>query len=180
MGFSISWLAIKAASADEACAALGLARAGGNSPYPDYTYSGAALPTGWYLVVGADEGYPALLGKDMQGLSQTHDIVVCEVEEHVMFSSSACWMGGTRTWSVIHDCDKGPNHLETEGTLPDDYEAIKSEVLAEQEEEDDDDDEVDFVFEVPLELAKRLAGFKHDEVEVDGQEVSFEELRPAG
>jgi hypothetical protein len=174
----MSWLAVKAASADEACAALGLARAGGDSPFPDYTYSGAVLPTGWYLVVGNDEGYPALLGKDMQALSQAHDIVVCEVEEHVMFSSSACWSGGGRAWSVVHDCEKGPDHLEAEGRLPDDYEATRSECLAEQEEEDDD--EVDFAFEVPLELARRLTGFKHDEGEVDDQEVSFEELRPAG
>jgi hypothetical protein len=176
MGFSLFWLAIKGASADDACAALGLTRAGGDSPYPDHTYSGAALPTGWYLVVGNDEGYEALLGKDMQALSGAHDVVACEVEEHVMFSSAASWHEGKRIWRLAHDSDKGIEHLDAEGQLPDDYETVRQEFSAEQAEEED----VDYIFEIPLELARRLAGFKHDEVEVDGQDVSFEELKPAG
>jgi len=57
------------------------------------------------------------------------------------------------------------------GTPPDSFKAIRDEYAAKQPGEPD----VDWYFEMPLTLAKQLAGFKHDETN-PGLDGSFEEL----
>lgn len=176
MGFSLSWLAMKDAHADEACGGLGLVQRGGSRANPDFELSGATLSTGWYLVVGDRTGYEYLAYSDMQALSKTRDVIVCEIEEHVMHSSAALWHDGACLWKIVHDAEHGIYHLETEGEPPAEFESVRAAYIAKQDAEGGEDADVDLIFEVPLHLARRLTGYKHDEVEVAGQQLSFEEL----
>jgi len=176
VGFSLSWLAIKDTDAEEVCSGLGLVKRGGSRVVPDFEFSGATLATGWYVVVGDRSGYEFLACCDLQALSETQDVIVCEVEEHVMYSSAALWRGGACLWKIVHEADHGFYHLETEGQPPTEFESVRAEYVAKQDAEGGDDADVDYVFEVPLLFARRIAGYKHDEVEVAGQEPSFEEL----
>ncbi|MDH5558429.1 MAG: hypothetical protein OEZ03_13855 [Alphaproteobacteria bacterium] len=176
MGFSLAWMAMKDTDADAACAALGMERKGGGQPYPDYEFSGAALPGGWYLAVGDRSGYEFIAHNDHAALSAARDVIVCEVEEHVMSSSAALWRGGACLWKVIHESDNGRCHLEVEGEPPAEFESVRAEYLAKQDAEGGEDADVDYIFEVPLRLAQDIAGFKHDETPAEGPEPRFEKL----
>lgn len=172
----MAWMALKKTDADAASGALGLERKGGGLPHPEFEFSGAALPTGWYLVVGDRSGYEFIAYSDLRALSETQDVIVCEVEEHVMYSSAALWRGGACLWKVVHESDHGIYHLETEGEPPAAFESVRAKYVAKQDAEGGEDADVDYIFEVPLRLARDIAGYKHDEVEVAGQEPSFEKL----
>lgn len=176
MGFSLSWLAVHEAGADEVCDSLGLQRKGGTYRVPDFKFSGAALPGGWYLVIGDRSGCGFIAHSDLKALSEQRDVIVCEVEEHVMYASAALWRGGACLWKVVHESDQGIYHLAVEGEPPAAFEAVRDEYVAQQDAEGGEDAGVDFIFEVPLRLARDIAGYKHDEVEVCGTEPSFEEL----
>lgn len=176
MGFSLAWMAMKDTDADAACAALGMERKGGGLPNPDFEFSGAALPGGWYLAVGDRLGYEFIAHNDLAGLSEARDVIVCEVEEHVMYSSAALWRGGACLWKVVHESDNGIYHLEAEGEPPAEFEFLRAEYVAMQDAEGGEDADVDYIFEVPLRLARDIAGYKHDEAEVAGREPRFEEL----
>lgn len=176
MGYSLSWLAVQGSGADEVCGGLGLERRGGSYATPGFAFYGTALPTGWYLVVGNRSGYKHITHGDHAALSESHDVVVCEVEEHVMYASAALWRGGACVWKVVHESDHGIYHLAVEGEPPAAFESVRAECVARQDAEGGEDAGVDFIFEVPLRLAQAVAGYKHDEVEVAGQEPRFEEL----
>lgn len=185
MGFSLCWLAINGADADEACQRLGLLRTGEHRGSFNTPFFAASLPTGWYLIAGIGGGYGAIRNSNLEQLSRDDDVVFCEVEEHVMYSSAAFWSKGERIWSVIHDSQKGLMHLDAEGELPDNFEAVRRQFLARQEEENktaggsviDENDfmGVDYIFETPLVVAKKLTGYKHDEAA--DEEPRFETLR---
>ena len=176
MGFSLAWMAMKGGDADAACTALGLERQDGSLPHADFEFSGAAMPTGWYVVVGDRSGYEFIAFSNHAALSRMQDVIVCEVEEHVMYSSAALWRNGARLWKIVHESDQGIYHLAVEGEPPAAFAAVQAEYVAKQDGEGGEDAEVDFIFEVPLRIARDIVGFKHDEVPATEQAPSFEEL----
>lgn len=80
-----------------------------------------------------------------------------------MFSSAEFWVHGEKVWSVEHDAQQDMRHLKTEGTLPATYNIAAAEAAEQQDAEDLGAKEVDFYFEVPLQIANEVVGFKHDE-----------------
>lgn len=81
-----------------------------------------------------------------------------------------------RVWSVMHDAQKGIDHLEAEGEMPAGFEQIRRELLAQQDAEGNDGD-VDYIFDIPVETAKLVSGFSYNETEPEG---GFVVLRQAG
>jgi hypothetical protein len=171
-----SWLAIKAASADEACDKLGLTRSGDECDYLESVFSGAALPTAWYVVVTGREAFDFFMDFSLEQLSESHDLMVMEVEEHVMQFSLEYWRDGAVLWSVLHDAQQGVYHLEGEGELPGDFDALKAEYVKQQDEAGGENASVDCLCEVPLELALSVTGFRYNLRYEDSQEPVFEEL----
>ena len=95
-----------------------------------------------------------------------------------MFSGTALWENGQRVWSVSHQGDEKLHDLSADGVLPDFFPSVRDALLAKQAAERGVDAGVDYVFEIPLELARRITGFAHDSaasVEID----RFEVLDPA-
>src|SRR5437867_3174852 len=119
MGASVSWLAVRGGTREAVLAALGLRGTGSFEEIPESALTGAALPSGWYIVVSNRE-YPAFMeDKTLARLSSTAEVVTCFVEEHVMCSFASQWRGSRMLWSVIHTADTGGiEHLETKGELP--------------------------------------------------------------
>jgi hypothetical protein len=68
-------------------------------------------------------------------------------------------------WYAFHEGDGDVHNLSTRGALPDFFASVRDEALAEQAAEGGADAEVDCIFEVPLELARRITGFRHDSSE---------------
>jgi hypothetical protein len=175
MGFALSWLAVKGTTAEKVRESLGLSSTGEREEIPESPVVGAALPGGWYLVV-FNEGFPE--ESTLKTLSGIGELVFAAVEEHVMYSTAAGYRDGERKWSVAHDAQKGITHLEADGELPDAFAAIRAAMLAEQEGAGGENADVDYLFDVPVNLAAELTGFRHDQDVPGAEGEPFEVLAP--
>src|SRR5690606_27091627 len=119
---------------------------------PESHLSAAKLTTGWRLIWSNEYACP-ILTKRLQTLSGEHEVVLCQIEEHIMASSAELWISGNRKWWVSHHGENGPNGLETEGELPQCFAAIQENMEDAQRAEGGDDADVDYIFEIPLKLA---------------------------
>ncbi len=93
-----------------------------------------------------------------------------------MASSVELWTDGTQRWSVRHQGDNDTRDLTATGQLPPEFTAIRDAFAAKQDHGESGELSVDWYFELPLELAKRITGFRHDEELPSGAE-GFVELR---
>jgi hypothetical protein len=160
MGFSLSWVAVRGKTGRDVCDELGVEGTGRREEFPESPLTGAELPGGWYLVI-ANHDPRFSLDEVLERISAYSEMVTCFVEEHVMYSAATGWRGGKKVWSIIHESDKGIDHLETEGDLPPMFGSIRDRLRLEQEAAGGKDAEVDFFFSVPVELAGTLTGFRH-------------------
>ena len=169
MGMSLSFLAVKGPSPDEVQRRLGLSDTGtiaGEWDYPRPKIRGASLPDGWYLVLldDADDRF-VMEDEILARLSRGCEVVACRLSESVMASGCLGWQDGAKLWEVTHEDDEeDPNHLAVEGTPPAAFEAIAARMRAKQEEADGGDPEmaVDYIWEIPIELAHALCRYRHD------------------
>ena len=176
MGSSYAWLAMKDVSGDAACAAVGLAPTGDKVDEFEADLAGAALPTGWYVVVTVAGGFDHFWDMDPKELSAEHDVLVLQVEEHVMYIALAYWRGGKCLWDVTHNGPEGVYHLEADGDLPAEFDALREEYTAKQDAEGGEEAGVDYLAEVPTELARHITGFRYNFSDPTGEEPEFEEL----
>jgi hypothetical protein len=162
MGYSITWCAVREEAADQLLSHLGLSITGKSEEDPESRFSTAKLSTGWRLIWGNEYACPVLT-KGIAAFFGGHEIVLCQIEEHVMASSSELWVDGSRRWWVSHEGEDGPKGLDTDGNPPGCFAFIRDEMENDQRAEGGDDADVDFIFDIPLKVAHTLVGFKHDE-----------------
>jgi hypothetical protein len=77
-----------------------------------------------------------------------------------MASSAELWSGGRRKWWLSHKGEDEPKGLATDAALAAPFQTIRSEREKVQLEEGDDEADVDYIFELPLQLAQSIVGFK--------------------
>lgn len=162
MGYSQSWLAVRGKPPAAVLEALNLRGTGTREEIAESPIVGAALATGWYLIVAGRSGHQLLGDQTLQGLSAGCEIVTGDVEEHVMVSAATCWKDGHRVWSVTHDAQHDIGHLQTEGELPAVFASIRDRLRIEQQAAGGNKADVDYFFDVPVELARALTGYRHD------------------
>ena len=93
-----------------------------------------------------------------------------------MASGFSRWVNGARVLEVAHDSQQGVQHLETTGNLSSEAKAIIEEATTSQNKEDEGDAEVDFFFDIPIDIAYGLTGFRHDHANPDGVVAKYEVL----
>ena len=174
MGYSISWYAFSASAAEAVFASLGLSKTGTEQDSPESMICAAGMKTGWKVLWYDRYDCPFLKEDDLSRLSESCDIVCCRVEEHVMASSSEFWRKGEILWAISHEGENGPVGFDFAGQLPDSLAEIRKEMEALQEAAGGLDAGVDYIFEIPLRVAQRLVGFKHDTDPGDQQLGRFE------
>jgi hypothetical protein len=162
MGHLITWCAVREEAAAAFLAKTGLLPTGEYETTPDALFCTAKLSTGWRVFWSNRYDCP-VIAKNLASFSEANDVLVCRVDEHVMASSSELWVSGVRKWRISHLGEDGPSGLETDGELPECFESIREELEATQRAEGGDDADVDYIFEIPLKVAQKLVGFKHDE-----------------
>jgi len=177
MGFSMSWAAVKGGTPQAVFDALQLRGTGEREDVPDSDITGTELPGGWYMVASNRDGLELTTDAVLANLSGVGEVVMCFIEEHVMFSSAACWRNGQRVWSIEHDAGskKGVYDLVVEGEPPPSFAAVRDRLFAEQSAAGGAKAEVDHIFDIPVELAYSLAGYRPDliieSIRKDGLEV---------
>jgi len=153
---------------------LGFRGTGVREEIPESPLVGATLPRGWYVVV-VDRGESLLKDELLRRLSAGCEAVGCFLEEHVMYSAAVGWANGCKVWSVTHDSAKARAHLQLEGDPPPALSAIRARLDTKQDAAGGDTADVDYVFDIPVELAKAVTGFRHDE-DVEGTEAPLFEV----
>src|SRR5437879_664559 len=180
MGFSFSSLAVRGGTRESVLGTLGLRGTGAFEQIPESDITGAALPSGWYLVI-SNRGHPAFMeGQTLEKLSATGEVLTWFIEEHVMCSSASAWAGGREAWSVVHASDQGIEHLEVKGDLPPMFASIRDRLRAAQQAAAGDKADVDHIFDIPVELVERLTGYRHDRIIPELGERPFEVLATSG
>lgn len=184
MGWCLTWFAVKGKSPEIVRSMLGVhltgemysfqsARTHSLSPkghrlvrFPRIV--GAQLPGNWYLVQRCN--YECRDDTVLSRLSAGCEAISLFIEEHVMVCNLSSWKDGKRLWSVIHNSEKGDQHLEADGDLPSDFVLIRDEICAKW-------DQLPYT-EIPVQLAAKLTGYQHDAHAK--REIAFEVLaRPS-
>jgi hypothetical protein len=179
MGFSISWIAVHGLSKSEVCQRLAIFDTGEPDEANESPISGASLPNDWQVIFLNDLLHPFVAVESLNRLSKGCEVVGCQVEEHVMVCAAFFYANGARVWNITHESDKGLTNLDSEGLLPAAFEEIKARNLAAQQKDDNEDGGVDYIFEVPLELAEHICGYKHDRWQFEWGEPTFTKFVPA-
>jgi len=164
VGVALSWFAVKAGLEDVALEELGLESYG--EPFrdlPDLMGVGT-LPDGWLLFV-FHRDLKRAFEEPFVALSRHGPAVACAIEEHVMYQEVRGYENGAETWRITHDPTRASSlyHLEVAGEPPANLEPIHRRAVAEQDAEGGEDAGVDFISDVPLDVAKSICGFKHDD-----------------
>ena len=154
-------VAVRGATRDEILATMRLRGTDKREEFPESAITGASLPSGWYLVTA--EGEFGTFGNraTLKQLSQTAEVVMFYVEEHVMCSGAALWAEGREVWSVMHSADQGIMHLDAKGTLPPMFQPISERLRAEQTAAGGKKARVDCIFDIPVEMVEQLTGYRH-------------------
>jgi hypothetical protein len=163
MGFSLSWLAIRGKPAVRLFDELGIRGTGTFEEIFESPLTGATLPGGWYLLISNHDGPDLLNDQILKRLSSGCDVVSCFIEEHVMCSAASGWKDGREVWSILHVSAEGIEHLEARGDLPAMFVPIRDRLRSQQEAAGGRDSDVDHIFDVPVEVAREVTGFRHDQ-----------------
>jgi hypothetical protein len=174
VGVSLAWIGIQAMTAKEVDATLGLTETGSHGIFYEFPIAGLALPNGWYLLTAKPSDHAICSEPFLSELSTAASVVACSIEEHVMFASAAFWRDGREVWSVQHQGDKAVTDLVVKGVPPSNFEDLRARCFAAQESAEPDD--VDYVFDIPLDLAKSIVGFRHDQINPEIDDTSFRAL----
>jgi hypothetical protein len=176
MGFSISWIGVHGVSKKEVLARLRLQDTGEIDEANESPVSGAELPTGWYVLFLNDLAHPLVAPTALHKLSQECVVVGCQVEEHVMFSASFHYSHGRHDWTIKHESYKGLYHLDIEGAAPSFVGELRAAGEREQREAGGEKAGVDYIFDVPVEAAGRVCGYRHDRWKFDWGQLHFTRL----
>jgi hypothetical protein len=177
MGVSLSWIGIQTAIPGEVHAKLGLSETGASGDYYDFQMAGLVLPTNWYLLTAKRCDHPILSDRVLSELSVGTQVVACSIEEHVMYQMAVLWSDGRETCRVQHrGGDHGIMDLVVNGSPPKIFDNLRSEHSARQLAAGGANANVDHIADIPLELARSMVGFKHDEVNAATDGLDFWEL----
>jgi len=171
MGYSLSWVAVKA-DPNAVYAALNVRPTGERRTDAFRRGTVSALLLGGRTVVVF--GNKELKNDQLAAVSRVGETIYCFVEEHVMVMVAALWRDGKQVWCVTHDGQESAHHLSTDGDVPTEFASIRDKYLAKQAAESEED--VDHISDIPIELARELTGFRHDQELPGGGDEPFEAL----
>ncbi len=171
MSFALAWFAVQGIGKDDFLDRAGFTDTEELDEYFDQDHSGGELAGGWYVVVTSELGLadPARFAQ----WSADGRLVAVVIHEDTANTLATEWRDGKLVWSVSHDGSDGGEELAVEGQLPEVFEELKQEAIAAQTElrtdadGEDEGEEVNFVFDIPLDLAAEITGFRHDELGFD-------------
>ena len=162
MGFSQCYLAIIGLPPAAVLEKLALRPTGERQDFADAPLTCVTLPSGWFLINAEGAGHEIGSQETLSALSAGGEAIACSVEEHVMESSAQLWRNGRRVWWIGHDANKGIEHLDVQGEAPAVFEGIRADLLGKQREARGRRANVDMIFDVPVEVAKSLTGYRYD------------------
>src|SRR5918911_4142599 len=150
MGLALSWVAVRGKTPEQVLTGLDASLTGRQGVFAENRFGARQLRRGWYALYAQECGHPWVHEESLALLSGGAEVLACQLDEHLMFSSAELWRAGERQWRVIHDAQLGADHLAAEGALPEVYGPIAAE---QRQLRAGATAKIDLFFEVPLKLA---------------------------
>src|SRR5262249_44979116 len=171
MGYNISWIGFKGLSKDEVLRLLGATDTGGIDEANEAPFSGAEIPGGWFILFSND--FDFVSEQALASLSSNCNVVACQVSETVMVSIAYPYSHGTQHGAILHNAQKGIRNLVVSGSLPSAFEKIRERLTLEQDAQGGERPDVDYFFDIPVETAEAVCGFRHDRWNFEWGEPKF-------
>lgn len=172
LGFNMSWILVDGIDQDALYDALDLAPTGetpdrydlGTSRVP---LAGATLKSGWCAVFANGAlVMDVTTGTDPPRLTRLpakSRSIMCVVLEGPMISYASLWQGGRYIWEIRHNRSYGARHLEASGDLPPEFAGFRDIAMDKQRSQGKAAaGTIDHVFDVPLDTAVTITGYRHD------------------
>lgn len=156
MGFRGSWAVVKDVDMDAALNSIGLARTGEIDFLGESQILCAQLPRS--VVLMGDFNF--ITPERLRLISAHGEIVGCKAYETVMESAAFGFREGRQVWGVSHSSEIARDNLEVAGSPPVQLAAIREHI--ERQIAAADGVNVDYTFDVPIELMKSFCGFRPD------------------
>jgi len=156
MGLNLSWIGVQQGQQATLLDQLGLEAMGETGDEIGVDYACAVLPSGWWVLVTTDRSFDmdgSLAKAVSDGLA-----VGCEVNETVMVSKAWALQGGTLLWSVLRDPEQDSEGVLVQGAPPPQFGEIRLRLQAKQDASADET--VDVMFDLPMELAGSVCGYR--------------------
>jgi hypothetical protein len=169
MGFRISWIAFEGLDRARCLDLVCMTDTDHLDEANEEPFSMASLPTGWTVLFSNDFEYVS--HQKLALLSDTCRIVGCRIDENVMYSSASAFENGKLIWSLAHNSSEGHEHLETARQLPDEFDEIRTRLSSQQDVED-------YIADIPLVIAAKCTGYRHDQWKFDWGVPAFMRVLP--
>ena len=176
MGFRIAWLAFSGKSKNDVLASLRAVDTNEPDEANEAPMSVASLPGDWTIVWLNRFDHPFAEDASLHLFSRGCMLMAVHVHEGTMFSAVQMYQNCKRQWAVFRDFQAGEFHLEVLGNPPAKFADIANR-QTKFHREDSKASGIDYMFEIPLELAESLCGFRHDLTRYDWGGPKFTELR---
>ncbi len=180
MGLMNSWIAVQGVAKADLFAEMGWEETGQEvDPFSGIAaFSYLEKPGGWLVIFSDDFDWASQ--EEILAFSQFGLTLGCQFEDKVeMTSIVTAARDGVELWQVSHIADP-IFRLDVRGEPPVELAAIHEQALRDQHAAGGRDAGVDLIFEVPLDLAKAICGYRADEEEsmfmaLDGADPYFED-----
>jgi hypothetical protein len=173
MGYNLQWLAVKNKDEKNILKTIELKSTRQYEELPEADFNATKI-NDWYLISNnCREVYELFTDAMIKKLSKNCQVIKVDVCESTMFSIAECWEDGKSIWSILHNSEYGTGHLNIEGNPPKILDDIVNQCKKKQSEERD----ADYIYEIPIELANELVGYRHDE-DIEQDEAQWVILVP--
>jgi len=159
MGTNASWISAAGLSKADLLDRLGMVETSQTINLAEQRLDGdteagvAVLSSGRILVVFGDYADRVTAAE----LSVGCELVHCSMSEVVMHSEAFGFKDGEELWSIVHDPSKHRHGVDASGALPSGFDEAMSKAKRGA------DDDVDYFFDVPIQIAANVGGYRADE-----------------
>ncbi len=174
MGFKISWIGFHGATKDQVLQTAGLRDTGEGDEANEAPFSGAEIPGGWFILFSNDFDFAS--PERVASFSSDCRIVACQVHEGIMASISYAIERGTSRWQIEHNSQKHSNDLSVTGSPPATFHSIQDRLR--QLQADSQAPRANYIFEIPVETAESVCGYRHDRWRFAWGKPIFTRLEP--
>ena len=177
MGFRMSWLGVRGLLPEQVHRRLGYFPSSRTSAWPEFPVAGYDRGNGWYIVWLDECIHPLNRKAALHTLSQGATVLITQVLESSMVSSIFSYVDGDKVWDITHEAEKGLWHLDVEGIPTQPFTTVRDKMLRLQRDSGGESADVDYMFEIPIVLGKKLSGFQHNSFDPKEESWIWTELR---
>ncbi len=169
MGYKISWMAFTGLDHGDVLERVALTETDQTDEANEAPFSVARLPTGWTIIWSNDFDWAS--PERARRASPGAKVIAVQCHEGVMWSDAYLAEDGQTIWRVFHDGQQPGFRHGQEGSPTAELWPIVDRLRTEQEA--DTSGQVDYAFDIPIELAFTMTGFRHDRCEFEWGEPVF-------